>query len=140
MVQGDVFTVPLPCPGLGGGRAAFSQAEAPAPPCCYDIVYSHFFLDCFTEEQNAGLAERIASVSGPGTWWVISDFRQAASGWRKIFTSVWIKAMYLFFRMATQLTQQQLPDYRRALREQGFQLVEERRSMAGLIVSECWQR
>jgi hypothetical protein len=48
--------------------------------------------------------------------------------------------MYVFFRVVTGLEQQELPDHHAALREHGFQLREERVSMAGLIVSECWQR
>jgi ubiquinone/menaquinone biosynthesis C-methylase UbiE len=120
LVQGDALTVPLPCP--------------------YDIVYSHFFLDCFTAQRISVLAGRIAGVSGPGTRWVISDFRRAESGWRKAFTAVWIKTMYVFFGIVTGLEQQELPDHHTALKEHGFRLLEERLSMAGLIVSECWQR
>jgi ubiquinone/menaquinone biosynthesis C-methylase UbiE len=130
-VQGDALKAALPCPCLGGGGAGLSS---------YDIVYSHFFLDCFSTEQVAMLARRIAEVSGPVARWVISDFREAESGWRKVFTAAWIKTMYVFFKLATQLEQQQLPDHRSALKEHGFQLREERRSLAGLIVSECWQR
>jgi SAM-dependent methyltransferase len=145
IVQGDALTVPLPFPGLGGGGAALAAwkggllAGMPALPR-YDVVYSHFFLDCFTAGQISVLAGRIASASGAGTRWVISDFRRAESGWRKVFTALWIKTMYVFFRVVTGLEQQELPDHHAALREHGFQLREERVSMAGLIVSECWQR
>jgi SAM-dependent methyltransferase len=141
VVQGDVLHVPLPCPGLVIGHLERWPAGKNAYPTKhYDTVYSHFFLDCFSTEQISVLAGRIAGVSGRGTRWVISDFRRAESGWRKVFTAVWIKTMYIFFKMATQLAQQELPDHHSALREHGFRLVEERLSMAGLIVSECWER
>jgi ubiquinone/menaquinone biosynthesis C-methylase UbiE len=121
----------------------FVQADAlqvPFPHNAYDIIYTHFFLDCFTSAQVIALAHKIRHATSPDARWIISDFRQAETGWRKLFTAAWLKTMYALFRLATNLQTQQLPDYHRALTENGFRLCEEKRSFAQLITSQLWRR
>jgi ubiquinone/menaquinone biosynthesis C-methylase UbiE len=120
----------------------FIQADAlqiPFPGPCYDIIYTHFFLDCFTNQQVIWLAHKIRRSAAPGAQWIISDFRLADRGWRRLFTAAWLKTMYLFFRLATGLQTQQLPNHQRALTENGFLLCEEKRSFAELITSQLWR-
>lgn len=121
VIQSDVF------------RLAFA-AES------YDIVFSHFFLDCFNSEEARHLVQLVSRQLTKQAVWIVSDFRQLRTGWRRLYTGVCLNIMYLFFRFATGLQTRQLPDYNAALEGAGFVKCREQVSMAGLIASEWWQR
>lgn len=109
-------------------------------PNIYDILFTHFFLDCFDTGQVQKLAARISNALTPDATWIITDFQQAPSGWRWLYTSLWLNAMYLFFRVATGLSTSSLPDYAAVLHASNFQLTKRQLSLTGLIASEWWQR
>jgi ubiquinone/menaquinone biosynthesis C-methylase UbiE len=106
----------------------------------YDLIFTHFFLDCFDAESLEELVTRVSEVLTPDASWVVSDFRQARTGWRKVYTSVWLSVMYLFFGLATGLKTRRLPDYERVLAAAGFMTSQEKVSADGLIVSQWWRR
>jgi ubiquinone/menaquinone biosynthesis C-methylase UbiE len=109
-------------------------------PGQYDVLFTHFFLDCFDLPQVQQLVRHVAAALKPGAVWIVSDFKRGHSGWRKIYSGLWLNTMYLFFRLATGLTTRRLPEYSEALEAAGFRKREEWVSMAGLITSEYWQR
>lgn len=105
----------------------------------YDIVYSHFFLDCFDTRTAAHLVTTVSHSLRPHATWIISDFRQLDKGWRKLITRACLQTMYFFFLLATGLKTHQLPDHASALQANGFKLTKECVSLAGFIASEWWQ-
>jgi ubiquinone/menaquinone biosynthesis C-methylase UbiE len=106
----------------------------------YDTVFTHFFLDCFEADDVSELVRRVSEAIRPGAVWVVSDFREAESGWRKLYTRAWLEIMYRFFRCATGLKTRRLPEYGAAFARAGFVKRGEQVSMGGLIASELWQR
>jgi ubiquinone/menaquinone biosynthesis C-methylase UbiE len=114
-ILGDALTIPL------------KAAE-------YDLIVTHFFLDCFNEQDAAALVARIAAAAKPDARWLISEFR-AASWWSRM----WIGALYLFFRITTGLKTQRLIDHRPSLRQHGFEIEKSEAARAGLLVSELWR-
>ena len=104
----------------------------------YDLIVTNFFLDCFSSDDVQALARRIRAAATPGARWIISEFRQPTKGWQAWHAKLWLRAMYLFFSAATRLKTRQLPDYREAIAAQGFGLLNEKVSVAGLIGSELW--
>lgn len=114
--------------------------QYPFPDAYYDLVYTHFFLDCFDTLTLTKLIASIARASRPESTWIVSDFRQLHQGWRKIFSSFWLAIMYLFFRLATGLKTQRLPDHVFAMKANGFELHKQKLSWAGFIASEWWRR
>lgn len=40
----------------------------------YDLVVTHFFLDCLYEEEIAAMSERIAPQMEAGALWIVSEF------------------------------------------------------------------
>lgn len=116
-------------------RANFCQGDAlmvPLAPAAYDLVVTHFFLDCFRDTELEGLAKRITDASQPGARWLISEFRQPS------WATPILSAMYLFFRIVTGLQTNYLVDHRPILRRHGFRLIREATSRAGLLASELW--
>jgi ubiquinone/menaquinone biosynthesis C-methylase UbiE len=123
------------------GRIHFIQADAlhaTLQPDRYDLVVTNFFFDCFSTKQAVRLIEAVSPACRCGALWLISDFRQPAKGWRALHAKIWLRIMYLFFRLTTHLETSRLPSYEKALQSAGFALESSYYSMAGLICSERW--
>jgi ubiquinone/menaquinone biosynthesis C-methylase UbiE len=99
----------------------------------YDLIVTHFFLDCLNEQDAAALIDKIAVASMPGARWNISEFRQPGA-WARAVVSV----LYFFFRITTGLQTRKLVDHRPLLAERGFVLQLEETERFGLIASELW--
>jgi SAM-dependent methyltransferase len=120
-----------------GGRANYHRGDAlmfPLAPAAYDLIATHFFLDCLNERDLERLIERAARASEPGALWLISEFR------RPSWAAPLLAALYLFFRVTTGLTTNRLTDHRPLLRKHGFRLTREETSRLGLLASELWVR
>lgn len=122
----------------GVDRVAYKQADArklELARCEYDLIATHFFFDCFGPQELEALISRIAAAATPGARWVVSEFCT-----EKIAARMLVRALYLFFRIATGLRNQSLVDHRPILSAQGFRLIDVCRSRGGLVVSELWER
>jgi|SRR5579875_2442397 len=106
----------------------------------YDLIATHFFLDCFKTEEMPHLISRIARAAAPHATWLIAEFREPKSGFGRYRARLTIWASYLFFRFATGLQTKALPDYRPALIANGFRLCGSRLRSNGMLISELWQR
>jgi ubiquinone/menaquinone biosynthesis C-methylase UbiE len=117
---------------------AYEAAALPEAP--FDLIVSHFFLDCFDEEDLATLLMRVNAASSEGAVWVVSDFavpqrpvaRQA--GW------LVVSGLYLVFGLLTGLRTRRLPDHGRVMGEAGWSLDDRRTLLQGLLISERWRR
>ncbi len=105
----------------------------------YDLVVSHFFLDCFSDADSNQIISSVRGLCKPGAKWLIAEFQQPARGWRKWYARCWLALMYWFFRITTQLSTRQLPQYHSTLSAEGFLL--RRCSLTGtqMICSELWE-
>ncbi len=121
----------------GSERVTYHHADArtaPLRPGEYDLIVSHFFFDCFEERDARALIERVARAAQPQAQWLVSEFRQPA--WAGLF----LRGLYLFFRVTTGLKTKRLIDHRPLLAERRFHLVREETSRFGLLASELWTR
>jgi ubiquinone/menaquinone biosynthesis C-methylase UbiE len=128
-------------PQVDGSRVRFWCADACTHPVAtrkYDLIVSHFFLDCFDTEEVELLVSRVALAAAPGTRWLISEFRQPHSGIAAWGGRLLLAALYGFFKITTGLKTGRLPDYQRVLRGQGFSLARAKVTWAGLLTSEIW--
>lgn len=105
----------------------------------YDLVITHFFLDCFTTEDLQELVPRITAHLRPGGRWVISEFQIPSRGLPRYLAKLIIKALYFSFAILTGLETRQLPDYRRVLQTNGYRRTDSRTGLAGMLVSEMWE-
>lgn len=122
----------------GTGRVTYHRADAlefALPERGYDLIVTHFFLDCFNEAGAARLVERVARAACPKARWVISEFRE--SSW---WAAVWLRLMYAFFGIATGLETQRLIDHHPLLARNGFRMVRAESAWRGLLASELWAR
>ena len=118
----------------GSERVNYHRGNAlamPLPAAAYDLIVTHFFLDCFKEAELDRLVRRIARAARPDARWVISEFRKPG---------LLVAMLYLFFRVTTGLRTRRLVDYHPILHCHGFRLAREERAWRGLLASELWVR
>ncbi len=105
----------------------------------YDLVVSHFFLDCLTLEEIHALIERVQPSLAPNARWLISDFSIPAQGWMRLPARFLVRSLYLAFGLLTQLGIQKLPSHADALTQHGFICLEQKTLLCGLLTTELWQ-
>lgn len=129
--------------GLGTANVEFLTMDALtwAPPQhCFDLIVTHFFLDCFRSEQLGLLLPRLASSAGPEASWLLADFQIPQSGLARCRAVIIHRLMYWFFGVATRLPARRLTPPDPWLLAHGFQLRERRVTDWGLLRSDLWQR
>jgi ubiquinone/menaquinone biosynthesis C-methylase UbiE len=106
----------------------------------YDLVATHFFLDCFAQEEISQIVSRIVRWAAPQAKWLVSDVRHAPNCTiSRIWTSAAIRALYAVFNRTTGLDLTQLPRYTEALTATGCKLQQEKITVGGLLYSSLWQ-
>lgn len=113
--------------------------HAPLPAGPYDLVVTHFFLDCFTSDEAATVIPKIADSIGPEGRWLLCEFRQPEGALRRLHANLWLAVMYRFFRVTTGLKPLQLPPYEPLLTTAGFHRTHYHEARLGLITSQLWQ-
>ena len=105
-----------------------------------DLVVTHFFLDCLSQAEVERLARTMAAHTAPGTLWLLSDFGEPR--WRMLrpFAALYVRSLYLAFRVLTGLRIQRLPDPQAALQGTGFTRVARAERLMGLVYTEVWRR
>ncbi len=112
--------------------------EWPPANAPYDLVVTHFFLDCFTQQEVRALAARLRGSLSPEAHWVVSEFAipEGAFGRWVARPVVWL--LYRAFGLLTGLQVRKLPDHAAALRAVGFACARRRNLLRGLLVAEVW--
>lgn len=109
----------------------------PAQP---DLITTHFFLDCLTQPELDSLVGRLAPHLTPGGLWLLSDFTLPPNPILRPLATLYIRTLYLAFRLLTGLRVTRLPDPQSALRRAGLRLIARRSFLFGLLYTELWQR
>lgn len=110
------------------------------PESRYDLVVTHFFLDCFRREQLPPLIRKIARAARPAANWLVADFQLAASGWKRLRSRLILWGLYQFFRVSTRLPARSLTNPDPFLQAAGFHLVHRKETEWQLLRSDWWQR
>lgn len=119
-------------------EVADARAWQPKNATLYDLVVTHFFLDCLTTAEIKQLAASIQAAAAPEAMWVVSEFAIPHSLFGRLVARPLVSTLYLAFAILTGLKVRILPDHASALPEAGFQLARRRTRLSGLLVSELW--
>lgn len=106
----------------------------------YDLIVTHFFLDCLETAEVLDLAHRLRDATTPDALWVISEFAVPKTLLGRCIAAPMVKLLYWAFALLTGLRIRSLPNHAGALSTAGFTRIDQRRRLAGLLVSELWQR
>jgi ubiquinone/menaquinone biosynthesis C-methylase UbiE len=104
-----------------------------------DLVVTHFFLDCLTQPEVDTLTQRLAAQLPAGALWLVSDFGQPHPRVLRPLAALYIRALYLAFRILTGLRVTHLPNPQAALQAAGFDRIARHELLCGLIYTEIWQ-
>jgi SAM-dependent methyltransferase len=127
--------------GEDAGRVRTTVADLRGwkPECAeYDLVVSHFFLDCLTTEEVGALAAAVRPSLTAGARWVVSDFAVPEGSAGRLAGRLLVGFLYRAFGLLTGLRVRQLPDHAAALTRAGFVLVRRREFLFGVLMSEEW--
>lgn len=114
------------------------DARSFTPARQYDLVATHFFLDCLDTGEVTALAERIRPHLSAGAMWVVSDFA-VPYGLAEMPARLIVSFLYAAFGLLTGLRIRKLPAHGNALRAAGFRLTDRKTWLGGLLFSELWQ-
>jgi SAM-dependent methyltransferase len=106
----------------------------------YDLVVSHFFLDCLTDQDVQDLVRRVVPHLAPNAEWLVSEFAVPPGRWRARFSRLLIRFLYFAFARWTGLEVKQIPDFAAAFKQHGFQRMTRATFQGGLLTSEVWER
>ena len=132
----------LEAAGLGVEGIQFVQAdilEWTPPAREFDLVASHFVLDCFPPEQLERLVGRLAGAAKPEARWLLSDFCEPPAGLGKWRARLVLEAMYLFFGWTTGLPADRLTSPDPSLVRRGFVLRQRHLFEWGLLHADLWE-
>ncbi len=104
----------------------------------YDLVVTHFFLDCLTTAEVESLVHTLRAALSPSARWIVSEFAVPSGWYGQLVARPLIRILYWAFGLLTGLKVRSLPNYRDALRKSGFEMIAERELLGGLLVGEVW--
>jgi len=114
----------------------WKPAESPR----YDLIVTHFFLDCLTTEEITALARSLTPAVAPGGFWLVSEFTIPPTAFGRAVAMPLVAILYRAFRLFTGLRPQSLPGYACALTASGWTIQSQRPHLRGLLLSQLWQR
>lgn len=124
-------------------RVRFIQADVTVselPNRNYDLLVTHFFLDCFDRAELGRVVSRLASAGAGNASWLVADFAIPRSGMRRQIARASIATMYRFFRLATGISGDRLIDPAPLLNAKEFIRARRQLFAGGMIYSDLWQR
>jgi hypothetical protein len=117
-------------------HADVRQWQPENPP--YDLIFSHFLLDCLTTVEVQSLAATLARAVSHNSQWIVSEFAVPANWFGRLVARPTVWALYRAFGWLTGLKVRSLPNHFLALRQAGFILQKRKRCLGGLLISELW--
>ena len=105
----------------------------------FDLVVTHFFLDCLSTADLHSLVDRIRPHLAPDAFWVVSEFHIPPRGLLRPVARVLVRCLYLAFRLLTGLHTARLPEHAAVLHQAGFRRVQHTPIAGGILSAELWQ-
>ena len=105
----------------------------------YDLIVTHFFLDCFRTQQVGLIVAKLAQAAAPNATWLLADFRIPEAGVARAHARAWLAVMYWFFRRVAGIEARKLVDPSPFLRVEGFALERQDLFRLGMLKSELWR-
>lgn len=104
----------------------------------FDLVTTHFFLDCLSTEEVERLVVDVRPLMTADARWIVSEFAVPLRGGMRLPAWLVVRALYFSFRLLTGLRTQRLPDYKRVMQAHGLVLQEQSSMLGGLLTAELW--
>lgn len=127
--------------GVNAARVQWVHADVftwEPPVASFDLIVTHFFLDCFTEEQIRTLVPRISRAADRDASWLLADFQVPQGFWRRLRSRLILAVLYLFFGIMTRVSARKLTAPDPFLQQAGWRLQRRAEYEWGLLKSDWW--
>ena len=114
--------------------------EWTGPVASFDLIVTHFFLDCFPPAELSTVIARLATAATPEASWLIADFQVPDGRAASIRSRIILRLLYTFFRLVTDLRASSLAPAEDDLEKAGFTRHRRITRDWGLLKSEWWRR
>jgi len=126
------------------GRVNFVEADilqTVLPKEGYDVLATHFFLDCFTRETLMLLIPQLARCLRSGGRWSLADFVEPeGEGGGARLRHFALRMLYAFFRSTCGIKARRVVDPRGMLLSQGLRETARNIFARGWIFSSIWEK
>ena len=120
-------------------HATDARTFQPPPGVTYDLVVTHFFLDCLTTPEIHKLAQILRPRLTTNAQWVFSDFAIPHGAFGSLIARPLIAFLYRAFAVLTGLQIRHLPNHAEALQAAGLSLAARHTFLDGLLAAELWR-
>ncbi|TRX53673.1 methyltransferase [Fulvivirga sp. M361] len=109
--------------------------EANIPKASYDVVITAFFLDVFNAQKLPVIMDQIHQNLTFSGRWLQTDFVKTSKVWQRIM----IRAMYLFFRLATGMEGRRLLNFDEYFDNLGYKKITFKHFYYGMVRTTLYQ-
>ena len=109
-----------------------------SPKGSYDLLVTHFFLDCFPGRELPAIVAKLARAAEPGGFWLIADFTIPRNSFARARARLWLRMMYTFFGAVTGIAANELVDPTPDLERHGFVRDSEHVSQGRMLRSDVY--
>ena len=110
-----------------------------SPSNTYDLLVTHFFLDCFERSKLETIVTNLARAARAGAIWLLADFTIPTEPFARLHATAWTRAMYAFFRVTTGITATRIVDPAPLLTRNGFVRTKTKLFRWQMLKSEAFQ-
>ena len=123
---------------VGANVVTFIAApiEAIETPTVYDVVFTPFLFDNFTQPVMRNVFAYLDSCLAPRGTWLFGDFQKTNIFWQSAMLAV----MYLFFRVSCGIEASELPGTEVCFADYGYKARAQNTFVKGFVVSTVYQK
>jgi ubiquinone/menaquinone biosynthesis C-methylase UbiE len=123
---------------IGGNKVTFinEPVENIKAGTVYDVVFTPFLFDNFTEQTLQQVFAHIHSRLKPNGIWLNTDFRPTGKWWHTFL----LKSMIVFFRLICGIEAKKLPDIERQFDQHQYQVIDQKSFFGGFILSTAYKK
>jgi len=123
---------------IGGNKVIFinEPVENIENNSFFDLVFTPFLFDNFTEQTLQQVFAPIHNKLKPGGTWLNTDFRPTGKWWQTFL----LKSMIVFFRTICGIEARRLPDIERQFEQHQYQVIDQKSFFGEFILSTAYQK
>jgi tRNA (cmo5U34)-methyltransferase len=118
-----------------GTEESLSAEDGP-----FDVIVTNFFLDLFSDDNSAGVAECLHAHLAPKGRWLFVDFQLPEGGLARASARALFKVMFTFFNVVANMESRRPPNYEQIFGRLGMRVQEVRTFYASFISAQLLSR
>jgi len=123
---------------IGGNKVTFinEPVENIEADTVYDVVFTPFLFDNFTEQTLQQVFAHTHSRLNPNGIWLNTDFRSTGKWWHTFL----LKSMIVFFRLICGIEAKKLPDIENQFEQYQYQVIDQKSFFGEFILSTAYRK